>query len=140
VPESGFLLELVFWFAILTSAGFGNPVPEEVMLVGAGLRTSQMLNDYGLFRWLMVPVCFAGAVMSDVILYGLGFFFGSRLLQWRLRRRLPPREKQERIRETLGRYGMVIFVIGRLVPGIRTTMFLTAGATRLSLIRFLIAD
>ncbi len=140
MPDSGFYIELAGWCALLTSAGFGNPVPEEIMLVGAGVRTSKMIADYGLFSWLMVPVCFGGAVMSDVILYGLGFFFGSRLLQWRLLRRVASPEKQERVRQNLDRYGMAIFVICRLVPGIRTTMFLTAGATRLSLIRFVIAD
>jgi hypothetical protein len=35
---------------------------------------------------------------------------------------------------------MVIFVIGRLVPGIRTTLFLTAGTTRLALWKFILAD
>ena len=140
MPESGFLLELLLWFCALTSAGFGNPIPEEVMLVSAGVRTSQMIADYGLFRWLMVPVCFAGAVCSDLILYALGFFFGGKLLQWKLMRRLAPPEKQERIRENLDRYGMFIFVVGRLMPGIRTTMFLTAGATRLNVFRFLLAD
>lgn len=140
MPDSGFLVELILWFAFLASAGFGNPIPEEVMLVSAGVRTSQMSADFGLFRWLMVPVCFAGAVTSDVILYALGFFFGGKLLRWRFMRRLAPAEKQERIRENLDRYGMLIFVVGRLVPGIRTTMFLTAGATRLSLFRFVVAD
>jgi membrane protein DedA with SNARE-associated domain len=138
VPDSGFLLELILWFSALTSAGFGNPIPEEVMLVSAGVRTSQMSESY--LRWLMVPVCFAGAVMSDVILYGLGFFFGGKLLRWHFMRRLAPPEKQERIRQNLDRYGMPIFIVGRLVPGIRTTMFLTAGATRLSLFRFVVAD
>ena len=55
-------------------------------------------------------------------------------------KRLSPPEKRQRIRENFHRYGFVIFAIGRLVPGIRTTLFLTAGTMRLSLLRFCLAD
>ena len=79
-------------------------------------------------------------VLADVVLYMLGRLFGARLFETRLMIRVAPPEKRERIRVNFDRYGIAIFVVGRLVPGIRTTLFLTAGSMRLSLVRFIIAD
>lgn len=140
MPDLRFWLELAGWFAFLMSAGFGNPIPEELMVISGGIRASQMVADFGVWRWLMFPSIAAGALMADVVLYGLGLFLGTRLMKSGLMARLAPPEKQERIRENFDRYGVIIFVLGRMVPGIRTTMFLTAGAMRLHIVRFLIAD
>ncbi|MFO0879517.1 MAG: DedA family protein [Gemmataceae bacterium] len=131
--------QLLAWFLFLMSAGFGNPIPEEVMIVMGGIATSQMA-EFGVARWFMFPACVTGALMADVVLYGLGLFLGSRMMNSRIMLRLAPPEKQLRIRLNFHRYGVIIFVLGRLVPGIRTTLFLTAGAMRLHLVRFLIAD
>ena len=48
---------------------------------------------------------------------------------------MAPPDKRQRIQENFHRYGFLIFAVGRLVPGIRTTLFLTAGTMRLSLLR-----
>jgi membrane protein DedA with SNARE-associated domain len=140
VPDSSFLIELVGWFVFLMSAGFGNPIPEEIMIISGGIRTSQLADAYGHARWLMFPACVAGALMADVVLYGLGMLLGGQMKKSGIMARLAPPEKQERIRENFHRYGVAIFVLGRLVPGIRTTLFLTAGAMRLNFFRFLFAD
>jgi membrane protein DedA with SNARE-associated domain len=140
VPDGSLLVELFAWFVFLMSAGFGNPIPEEVMIITGGIRTAAMAGQFGVWRWLMFPACIAGAIMADVLLYMLGRFFGGPLMKSRLMRRLAPPEKQFRIQQNFHRYGVIIFVIGRMVPGIRTTLFLTAGAMRLPLIRFLVAD
>ncbi len=139
MPDIYLLYRLVGWFVFLTSAGFGNPIPEEVMIISAGITTAQM-GQYGPWRWLMLPACMLGALGADVILYGIGRAFGEWLQRYSWFNRLAPPEKQEHIRENLHRYGIVIFVIGRLVPGIRTTLFLTAGTTRLPLWKFCLAD
>src|SRR5262245_22204120 len=104
-----------------------------------GIRASQ-LGEYRHFRWLLWPATFAGAFVADLWLYALGRIFGARLLDTPLGSRLAPPHKREHIRHNLDRYGLVIFVIGRLVPGIRLTLFLTAGSMRLSLWRFCLAD
>lgn len=139
MPDRAFFFELLSWFGFLASAGFGNPIPEEIMIIGAGIRTTH-LGEYGLFRWLLLPVVMVGGVMADVVLYTLGRLFGARLFATRLMMKVAPPEKRERIRVNFDRYGIAIFVVGRLVPGIRTTLFLTAGSMRLSVVRFIIAD
>jgi membrane protein DedA with SNARE-associated domain len=139
VPDIALIRELVGWLIFLTSAGFGNPIPEEVMLVSAGVRMAAM-SDYGPWRWLIYPVVLTGGVLADVVLYTFGRVVGARLMEWRLFKWLAPPEKQEHIRNNFDRYGFAIFALGRLVPGIRTTLFLTSGMMRLSLVRFCLAD
>jgi hypothetical protein len=51
-----------------------------------------------------------------------------------------PRNRRERIERNFHRYGVSILIFGRLMPGIRSPLFLTAGTMRLPLPRFLLAD
>jgi membrane protein DedA with SNARE-associated domain len=139
VPSSDLFRELLVWSGLLLSAGFGNPIPEELIIISAGIRTAHM-DDYGVWRWLMLPVCIVAALIADVMLYGIGRAFGEMINRTPFLSRLIPPEKQERIRENLHRYGVVIFVIGRLIPGIRSTLFLTAGSIHLPLWKFCLAD
>jgi membrane protein DedA with SNARE-associated domain len=90
--------------------------------------------------WIMLPVCILGVVLSDLILYTLGWRFGDRLLNYRWIARMLPRDRRKRTEENFHRYGVSILVFGRLVPGIRAPLFLTAGSMRLPLPRFLFAD
>jgi membrane protein DedA with SNARE-associated domain len=139
VPDKNIFLELAGWCGFLISAAFGNPIPEEVMLAMAGVRAATW-SEAGAYRWLLLPVCIVGAVIADLGLYAIGRFFGQWLLERPWIARLAPPEKRERTRENFHRYGVSILVFGRLVPGIRTTLFLTAGMMRLSMTRFLLAD
>jgi membrane protein DedA with SNARE-associated domain len=139
VFDHDLIYTLGYWFAFLVSAAFGNPIPEEVMIASAGVHAASM-GEYGPFRWLLLPTVLVAALVADVLLYALGRVFGARLLETSWMKRLAPPEKRERIHENFHRYGFVIFAIGRLVPGIRTTLFLTAGTMRLSLLRFCLAD
>lgn len=140
MPHSTLLAELLYWFGFLVAAAFGlPPIPEELIVAMGGIRASQ-LGEYGDFRWLLWPACFAGAFVADLWLYALGLVFGARLLDTRFGARLAPLKKRDHIRHNLERYGLVIFVIGRLVPGIRLSLFLTAGSMRLPLWRFCLAD
>jgi membrane protein DedA with SNARE-associated domain len=90
--------------------------------------------------WVLLPVCIAGVVISDILLYGIGRRYGDRLLMHRWMARMMPRDKRTRIEANFHRYGVSILVFGRLVPGIRSPLFLTAGTMRLPLARFLLAD
>jgi membrane protein DedA with SNARE-associated domain len=135
--------ELIYWllacFVPLILAGFGFPFPEEVIVTSAGVATARE-TEFGVYRWLMLPTCITGAFLADVVLYGIGRRYGSRLLERRWMARLVPPKKRERVRDNFHHYGVSILVFGRLVPGIRTTLFLTAGMMRLPLTRFCLAD
>jgi membrane protein DedA with SNARE-associated domain len=90
--------------------------------------------------WIMLPVCIVGVVLSDGLLYGMGRFFGPRLLQHRFMARLVPPDKRAKIERNFHRYGVKILLFARLLPGIRSPIFITAGIMRLPFRSFLLAD
>jgi membrane protein DedA with SNARE-associated domain len=90
--------------------------------------------------WILLPVCICGVVFSDVLLYVLGRWFGEWLFNRPWMARILPPDKHKRTVENFHRYGVGILIFGRLVPGIRMPLFLTAGSMRLPLPRFLLAD
>jgi membrane protein DedA with SNARE-associated domain len=90
--------------------------------------------------WILLPVCICGVVLSDLILFSLGWWGRDRLLRHRWLAHLMPPQRRRLTEENFHRYGVSILVVGRLVPGIRAPLFLTAGSMRLPLPRFLLAD
>src|SRR5437762_2544017 len=71
----------VITFSLLVAAGIGFPIPEELPIIGAGIWVGNMA-ELGPARWLILPVCIAGVVISDGLLYGVGRYFGPKLLEW----------------------------------------------------------
>jgi membrane protein DedA with SNARE-associated domain len=141
VLDKDLIYELVGWFAFLVSAGFGlPPLPEEVLITSGGVRAAAIADQYHGFQWLLMPVVIAGAFVADIFLYMLGRVFGQRLLEMKWMQKLAPPRKREHIHDNFHHYGFTIFLVGRLLPGIRTTLFLTAGTMRLNLLRFCLAD
>lgn len=127
-------------FSLFVGEGFGLPIPEEVAIVGAGLWTANQAETHPLSRWLMLPVCLVGVIIADVVLYSIGRHFGTRLLEYRWFARIVPRKKRERIERNFDRYGVNILLFGRLIPGIRSPLFIIAGTMRLPIPRFILAD
>src|SRR5262245_10909031 len=129
-------------FAALVAAGIGAPIPEELPVVGAGVWAAlpDTVDDYGAFRWLILPVCILGVVISDGLLYGVGRKFGTRLLETRLFKRMIPPPKRQEIEENFHKHGIKVLLFARLLPGIRSPIFIMAGVMKLPLRRFLLAD
>jgi len=89
----------------------------------------------------MLTVCLLAVVMRDAVLYTLGRVWGPRLLRiaWIRKRVLPPK-RLERIEKNFERHGIKILLFARLTPGFRGPIFFTAGLTRMSRLRFFLAD
>jgi membrane protein DedA with SNARE-associated domain len=134
------LSPFLIFFGMFVAAGLGAPIPEELAIVAAGLWAANHDAEYGPFRWIMLPVCIAGIIISDLLLYVIGRYGGNRLLEHRFLRRLFDPQRRERIERNFHRYGVNILLFGRLLPGIRAPLFVTAGVMRLSIPRFLLAD
>ncbi len=129
----------VITFSLLVAAGIGFPIPEEFPIIGAGIWVGHNA-DLGPIRWLILPVCITGVVISDGLLYGMGRFFGSKILEWRAIKRLLPPQKRERIESNFHKYGVLTLLFARFLPAIRSPIFITAGIMRLSFAKFVIAD
>lgn len=142
-PEEVAGLQAAGLLAVNPQGGFLGGLPWAT-LAGAGpAREIHLLPPSDTLHirwWIMLPVCIAGVVLSDLILYSLGWWGGDRLLRYRWMAHLLPPHRRRRTEENFHRYGVSILVFGRLVPGIRAPLFLTAGSMRLPIPRFLFAD
>ncbi|HEY8505891.1 MAG TPA: DedA family protein, partial [Gemmataceae bacterium] len=125
-------------FSTLLAAGFGFPIPEEIPVVTAGVMVAR--NDI-LDWWVMVPVCIAGVVIGDMVLYTIGRLWGSRLIvhPWVQRKLITPATRR-RIERNFHEYGVGILLAARLMPGVRSPVFIMAGVIRMPWWKFLLAD
>jgi len=126
-------------FCALIAAGFGFPIPEELPVITAGIMVGH--EDTTLRWYYMLLVVMAGVVIGDGVLYGIGRIWGRRLLDIGfVRRKLVPVDKQEQIEKNFAERGIWVLLGARLLPGIRTPVFVMAGVLRVPLGRFLLAD
>ncbi len=126
-------------FLGIIATGLGFPMPEEVPVVLGGVLVGHPGNE--LRWWIMLPVCILGVIVGDGFLYAIGRVWGPRLREygWVKKHLLPP-ERMERIERNFHEYGIKILLFARLTPGVRAPIFITAGITRISLVKFLVAD
>jgi membrane protein DedA with SNARE-associated domain len=121
---------------ILLLASLGLPIPEEVPIMTAGV-----LSHQGTMRWwLALPVCIAGVLAGDLVLYGAGRHWGERVLEHRLLGRLLNRARLDQIEASYRRRGVLIIFLARNVVGLRAAAFIGAGVVGIPLRRFLAAD
>jgi membrane protein DedA with SNARE-associated domain len=122
-------------FLILT--GCGLPLPEELAYIAAGIAAA-----FGKLNPLLAfAACVVGALLGDLVMYGMGRMFGRGLVRRRgwLSRWL--NEKTEaRAEEMIRRHGLKVFLLGRFLVGVRAPMYVAAGVLRMRLARFLLVD
>jgi membrane protein DedA with SNARE-associated domain len=124
-------------FIGILATGLGFPMPEELPIVVGGALAGSAHARW----WVMLPVCIVGVVIGDSFLYLIGRFWGARLVQIPfVRNHLLTPERLESISDNFEKHGIKILLFARLTPGIRAPIFLTAGISRLSLTKFVLAD
>lgn len=131
--ENGYL---AVWIA-LTICGLGLPLPEDVTLVAGGVIAGRgYANVHAMFA-----LCMAGVLLGDATVFLLGRRYGEAMLKWRWVARVLTPERYVVVQHKFARYGNRVLFAARFLPGMRTTIYLTAGVTRrVSLLRFLLID
>jgi len=125
----------IFIGILLTGIGF--PMPEELPIVLGGALVGTGHADW----WIMLPTCIIGVIVGDSLLYFIGRFWGSKLVERPfIRKHILMPERLQKISQNFHDYGIRILLFARLTPGIRAPIFLTAGITKLPLFRFVFAD
>ena len=123
-------------FLILIICGLGLPLPEDIVLVTAGM----LAQDDGR-SWIPVAVLmWFGVLLGDSIIFLLGRRFGAKLLAWQGTHHLFPPEKQAKVKALFDRHGATVLLIARFLPGLRAPIFSTAGAMHVSYFRFALMD
>jgi membrane protein DedA with SNARE-associated domain len=121
---------------ILLLCGLGLPIPEDISLIAAGYLAH--LGKVEIHRVFLV--CFAAVLAGDSIAFLLGRAFGTKLLASRIARRYFNPRRQRRVRAYFRTYGSKVIFIARFLPGLRFSIFLSAGMLRVKPHVFLIYD
>ncbi len=123
-------------FLVLFAAGLGLPIPEEVAVLAGGALSHARIAHW----WIALPVCIAGVLAGDVVLYTVGHHWGERILKWRIVRWVLSREREEALTAAYRRHGAKVVFTARHVMGVRAAAFLTAGIVRIPFWKFLGVD
>jgi len=123
-------------FLILLATGLGIPIPEELPIAIAAMMARWEVMNW----WGALLSCLSGVLAGDMLLYGLGRYFGRRILNWPPARRILTPEREKRVMEAYYRHGLKFVVMARLIMGLRAAAFLTAGLVRVPFPRFLLVD
>jgi membrane protein DedA with SNARE-associated domain len=108
---------------ILLLCGLGLPIPEDISLISGGYMAHLgVVSVHTVFL-----VCFASVLGGDCAAFFLGRNFGRRILQWAPARRLFSARKQLRVRAYFRKYGSKVIFVGRFLPGLRFSIFFSAG-------------
>jgi membrane protein DedA with SNARE-associated domain len=121
---------------VLLLCGLGVPIPEDLSLIAAGtLAYLGKVNVHNAFF-----VCLAAVLGGDSLAFLLGRFFGPRVLASGLFRRFFTPKKQLRVRAYFRKYGSKVMFVGRFLPGLRFTIYFSAGILKVRPAVFFIYD
>jgi membrane protein DedA with SNARE-associated domain len=128
-PYAGLLL-------LLFLGEIGLPFPEDTTLILAGFLAAQGITE-------LIPtllVVYLGLLMTDFSLYFVGKKYGRKLLEHgKLKKILSP-DRLSWLEQKFERWGVWVVLAGRHLIGIRAQIFLAAGVSRMSSIKFFLAD
>ncbi len=134
LEAAGWYASIFFWL-LFTGIGI-PPCPEEAGIVYAASLTARPEVHW----WFALPATSLGILGADLVLYGLGRFWGRRLFEYRWVQRVVKPERRQRFEARFHDHGIKVLITARLLPPLRTGVFIMAGALRYSFTRFLIAD
>ena len=123
-------------FILLLLCGLGLPMPEDIVLIAAG-----MLGVIDGHSWIKISAfMYAGVLLGDTTISCVGQRYGTRLLGTAWFQRIFPPTKQARVEELFAKHGTTGLFIGRFLPGLRAPIFFSAGSLKVSLVKFLLMD
>ncbi len=121
---------------LLAAAGMGVPIPEDLTLLLAGGLAARGVTTY----WPTLVTGYLGVVLGDMLIHRWGWRLGAAAYDHpRVLKHLSA-ARQEKLRQHFARHGFLTIVVGRHTPVLRAPIFFLAGASRLPVWKFLLAD
>lgn len=125
-------------FGALMLAGLNLPISEEIVLLVGGVAASTIDATGTAKIFLFI---FAGAYLSDWMVYFIGRLLGPSLWKVRWFRKTVKPDRIKTIERYYEKYGRMTLLIGRFIPfGVRNCLFMSAGLVRMPLGKFATAD
>ena len=121
---------------ILLLCGLGLPIPEDISLISAGyLAYLGTVEIHTVFL-----VCFAAVLGGDSLAFTVGRSFGTKILASRFGHRYFNPRRQRRVRAYFRSYGSKVVFVARFLPGLRFSIFLSAGMLHVRPYVFIVYD
>jgi membrane-associated protein len=133
VSESPLTYGVLFLVSALDA--FFPLVPSETAVIAAGT----LAGTGGLLLWVVIPAAALGAFVGDNVSFGLGSVFSERACR-RFFSGEKGRRRLRKARRLLDRYGAIVIIAARFVPGGRTATTFAAGTLDMTWRRFLLYD
>jgi len=121
---------------VLSAAGLGVPVSEDLTLLLGGGLAARGVTAY----WPTLAAGYFGVLLGDCLIHHWGFRMGPAAYQHKRVQRVLSPERQERLRAHFAKHGFLTIVVGRHTPVLRAPVFFLAGASKVPLWKFLLAD
>jgi membrane protein DedA with SNARE-associated domain len=134
LQTSDFSLWLLF--AVLVFCGLGFPIPEDIILALAGIFSAE--NGKNITE--TIAIMYLGILIGDTMAFGLGRFYGKKVLKIKLMARLLNSERQDQVGKLFHKYGTWVVFVARFLPGLRSLVFFTAGTFHYSYWKFILMD
>lgn len=120
----------------LIVAGLGVPVPEDIMLLAAGVLVHRGEVSYP----VALACCAFGVFVGDTIIFTIARRLGPSALERRPLNLLVTPERREKIEHMFEKYGNFIVFMGRHMAGLRAPTFAMAGMHNMSIWKFWLWD
>lgn len=122
--------------AALAAAGLGVPIPEDLTLLLGGGLAARGVTEF----WPTLLCGYFGVLLGDVLIHHWGARMGPAAYRHKLVRKHLSTARQEKLGAHFAKHGFLTVVVGRHTPMLRAPIFFLAGASRLPLWKFLLAD
>lgn len=139
-----------FIVVFMLASSYGLPVPEELVLVSAGLVAymAQVPDKFpppypgaeGVDVITLCIVCFFAVLFSDLQVYLIGKYFGGRIIKTKFFEKQVAGEGFNKINVFFQKYGGLACGIFRFTPGLRFPGHLSCGLLGIPLWKFLAID
>lgn len=139
-----------FIVMFMLASSYGLPIPEELVLVSAGLVAYMAHNPAkfpppypgaeGVNVVTLCIVSFLAVFLSDLQVYLIGKYFGARIIKTKFFQKQVAGEGFNKINEFFQKYGGLACGIFRFTPGLRFPGHLSCGLLGIPLWKFVVID
>jgi len=126
---------IVFLFVLVFLEYLNLPgLPAGIIMPAAGIVVSRGEFPF----WLVIAVSVAAGMLGSIILYWVGFFVGSRLLDFLHRKFKSTRKSVDKVHQYSEKFSNKTMFLTRLIPIVRTVIPLVEGTARRDFSAFLL--
>jgi len=126
---------LIYLFAVVFLEYMNMPgLPAGIIMPATGI----LIAEGNVPFWQAIIISVIAGLLGSLVLYGVGYLFGKRLLDWTYKKFPKSRKSIDKTYAYLDRHGDSCSFYTRLMPVARTLISIVLGSARVKPLRFII--